>query len=153
MSSIDQNARVIEQDLLWLQALITQRIKNSINRDTPEQLIELTPPALDLSEAGVFYADFLQKYELSPEERLVLVLALAPEVQPELLDSLLSRHDGYERGYTEVEGIGIRGFNGFITTLKTAFFLLGGPGVSEQLYIGCHHSNLIGPFFFSYSAI
>lgn len=133
MSSLDQNARLIEQDLLWLQAIITQRIKNLINRDIPEQPIELTPPALDLSEAGVFYADFLQKSDLSPEERLVLVLALAPEVQPELLDSLLNRHDGIERAYTEVGGIGSRGFNGFIPTLKTALFLLGGPGISQQL--------------------
>ena len=133
MSSLDQNARLIEQDLLWLQAIITQRIKNLINRDIPEQPIDLTPPALDLSEAGIFYADFLQKYDLTPEERLVLVLALAPEVQPELLDSLLNRNDGIERAYTEVGGIGNRGFNGFIPTLKTALFLLGGPGISQQL--------------------
>ena len=133
MSSLDQNARLIEQDSLWLQAIIIQRIKNLINRDIPEQPVELTPPALDLSEAGIFYADFLQKYDLTPEERLVLVLALAPEVQPELLDSLLNRHDGIERVYTEVGGIGSRGFNGFIPTLKTALFLLGGPGISQQL--------------------
>lgn len=30
---------------------------------------------MDLSEAGAFYAGFLQKYDLSPQERLVLVLA------------------------------------------------------------------------------
>ena len=133
MSSIEQNAHMIEHDLLWLQTIVNQRIKNLINRSSPEQSIELTPPALDLSEAGFFYADFLQKYGLTPEERLVVVLALASEVQPELLDPFLIRHPEYEKTYSEFGGISIRSFNGFIPTLKTALFLLGGPEVSEQL--------------------
>jgi hypothetical protein len=66
MSSLDQNARVIEQDLLWLKTIINQRIKKLINPDTPEQPMELTPPALNLSKARVFYADFLQKYDYLP---------------------------------------------------------------------------------------
>ena len=131
MLSLDQNARVIEHDLLWLQAIITQRIKNFINQDTPEQPIELTPPALDLSEAGFFYADFLKKYGLTPEERLIVMLALASEVRPELLDPFLIRHPEYEKTYSEFGGITIRSFNGFIPTLKTALFLLGGPEVSQ----------------------
>ena len=129
----EQNAQLIEKDLQWLQIIINQRIKNLINRDTPEQSIELTPPALDLSEAGVFYADFLQKNDLTPEERLVVILALAPEVQPELLDQFLIRHAIYEKTYTEFGGISIRSFSGFIPTQKTALFLLGGPMVREQL--------------------
>ncbi|HBF36165.1 MAG TPA: hypothetical protein DDW50_02465, partial [Firmicutes bacterium] len=133
MSSLDQNARLIEQDLLWLQAIITQRIKNLIHRDTLEQPIELIPPALDLSEAGFFYAGFLQKNEVTPEERLVVALALAPEVRPELLDPFLAPNPKYEKTYSEFGGITIRSFNGFIPTLKTALFLLGGTKVSEQL--------------------
>jgi hypothetical protein len=137
MTSIEQNtrmrARSIDQNLLWLQTIINQRIKNLISRDTTEQAIEMNPPALDLSEAGDFYAKFSQEYDLTPEERLVVILALAPEVRPELLDSLLIRQDGVERPYTQVGGITICSFNGFIPTLKTALFLLGGPGVSEQL--------------------
>ena len=59
MPTCDQNTQIIEQDLLWLQTIIDNRIKNLLNRDTPEQPIDLTPPALDLSEAGDFYVDFL----------------------------------------------------------------------------------------------
>ena len=128
MPSIEQNARVgsIEQDLLWLKAIITQLIKKLINRDIPEQPIELTPPALDSSEAGFFYADFLQENELTSEGRLIVALALAPEIRPELLDPFLIRHPEYEKTYSEFGGITIRSLNGFIPTLKTALFLLGG---------------------------
>ncbi len=129
----EQNVLIIEQDLLWLQIIVNQRIKNLINRDTSKQPIELTPPALDLSEAGFFYADFLQKNGLTPEERLILILALTPEVRPELLDPFLIRHPEYEKTYTEFGGISIPSFNGFIPTLKTALFLLGGPEVNQQL--------------------
>jgi len=57
MSPINQNARMIEPDLLWMKAVIDQRLKDLPNRDNSQPAVELNPPALDVSEAGVFYAD------------------------------------------------------------------------------------------------
>jgi hypothetical protein len=133
MSTAETNAQVIAADLQWLQTLIAQRINNFINQNNPEQIVEIIPPAPDLSAAGVFYADFVRRHELTIEERQIMLLALAPEVQPELLDQFLIRNTLYDKTFTEFGGLASSSFNGFIPTIKTALFVLGGHEVSEQL--------------------
>lgn len=142
MSTSEQNALLIQQDLQWLQAIIDQRIYNFLNPDNPDPTIDPEPPALETSEAGVFYADFVKKHNLTLEERKVVLLALALELQPELLDVFLVRNDSYMKTYSEFGGITNRSFNGFLPTLKTALFLLGGPSLGEQLkYISLFERN------------
>lgn len=142
MSTSEQNSLLIQQDLQWLQAIIEQRIYNFLNPDNPDLTIEPEPPALETSEAGVFYADFIKKHNLTPEERKVVLLALAPQLQPELLDVFLVRNDFYMKTYSEFGGVTNRSFNGFLPTLKTALFLLGGASLGEQLkYISLFEKN------------
>ena len=129
MSTYEQNARVIEEDLKWLQSII----ENKIDHLVTGQMEEFTTPASDISETGVFYANFLQEHGLSSDERKVVLLALAPEVQPELLDRFLIRNNSYDKIYSEFGGLSVPSFNGFIPTHKTALFVLGGPQLSEQL--------------------
>jgi hypothetical protein len=133
MSTIERNAQTIETDLQWLQTVIDNRIGQFINRDSPEVSAELVPPALETGAAASFYADFVQKYDLTPEERLITLLTLAPEVQPELLDVFLVRNGIYEKTFSEFGGVAVGSFNGFIPTLKTALFLLGGHRLSGQM--------------------
>jgi hypothetical protein len=133
MSTSATNAQVIAADLKWLQTIIERRINNFINQNNPEQVVEIDTPAPDISEAGVFYADFVRQHELTIEERQIVLLALAPEVQPELLDRFLIRNSLYDKTFTEFGGLATGSFNGFIPTFKTALFLLGGEEVSEQL--------------------
>jgi hypothetical protein len=133
MSTASTNAQVIAADLQWLQTLIEQRIHNFINQNNPEQLIEIDPPAPDISAAGVFYADFVRQHELTTEERQSVLLALAPEVQPELLDQFLIRNALYDKTFTEFGGLASSSFNGFMPTIKTALFILGGHEVTGQL--------------------
>lgn len=133
MATSEANAQVIATDLQWLQTIIGQRIDNFINQNNPEQIMEVDTPTPDINEAGVFYTDFVQKYELTAEERQIVLLALAPEVQPELLDPFLIRNSLYDKTFTEFGGKITGSFNGFIPTLKTALFVLGGHQLSEQM--------------------
>jgi hypothetical protein len=133
MSLSEQNAQTIETDLQWLQTVIDNRIQQFIKREHPEESAELAPPALESGDAAFFYAGFVQKHGLTPEERLIVLLALTPEVQPELLDVLLIRNGIYEKTFSEFGGVATGSFNGFIPTLKTALFVLGGPRLSDQM--------------------
>jgi hypothetical protein len=130
MSIYEQNARVIEEDFNWLQRIIEDRISNFLLNQTGG---EITAPASEISETGVFYANFLQEHSLTPEERIVVLLALAPELQPELLDRFLIRNNTCDKIYSEFGGISTPSFNGFLPTHKTALFVLGGPRLSEQM--------------------
>jgi hypothetical protein len=129
MSTYEQNARVIEDDLKWLQRIIGHRIETFITQQTGE----IDAPVSDISETGVFYANFLQEHGLTADQRKVVLLALAPEVQPELLDRFFIKNNTFDKIYSEFGGISVQSFNGFIPTHKTALFVLGGPQLSEQL--------------------
>jgi hypothetical protein len=133
MSITVTNAQVIAADLQWLQTIIAWRISNFINQNNPQQMVQNEIPAPDISAAGVFYADFVRRHMLTTAERQIVLLALAPEVQPELLDQFLIRNSLYDKTFTEFGGLAAGSFNGFIPTFKTALFLLGGAQVCEQL--------------------
>src|SRR5690554_1718832 len=129
MSTYEQNAKVIEDDLQWLRSIVENRVNSLVT----DQVKESEPPAPDISGTGVFYANFLQEHGLTPDERKVALLALAPEVQPELLDRFFVRNNTYDKIYSEFGGISAADFNGFLPTLKTALFVLGGRRINEQL--------------------
>lgn len=128
ISTYEANARIIAEDLQWLQRIIENRISGILTDQANED-----PPAPDHDGTGVFYANFLKEHGLTPDERKVVLLALAPEVQPELLDRFLVKSSTYDKIYSEFGGVSVSGFNGFLPTLKTALFLLGGRRLSEQL--------------------
>jgi hypothetical protein len=140
MSTSERNAQSLEADLQWLQTVIDNRIRQFINGENHEEPAELAPPALETGEAGLCYADFFQKHGLTSEERLTVLLALAPEVRPELLDGFLIRNGIYEKTFSEFGGVATGSFNGFIPTLKTALFVLAGPRLSDQM----HYAALLG---------
>jgi hypothetical protein len=54
----------------------------------------------------------------------VLVLALIPHVQPQILDIFFAKNSHFDRGYTEFGGIKGNYFGGFIPTGETAMFML-----------------------------
>jgi hypothetical protein len=134
MSTLTENAQIIDQEFQWLQTIIESRITNFINRSDPNFTEQDTnPPAPDISGLSTYYTDFIQKHTLTADERKIILLALAPEVRPELLDRFLIRSQTYDKPYTEFGGIATRSFNGFIPTVKTSLFVLGGHQASEQM--------------------
>lgn len=88
------------------------------------------PP--DLSQDHSVYAEFINYYRLSSDERLLLMLAIIPHIQPHLLDVFFSANKALGRGYTEFGGVkGIR-HSGFIPTIETALFLLAGNDLAHR---------------------
>ncbi len=93
---------------------------------------DLPVPAPDLSSDPSVYAELVNYYKLSTDERMILILALIPEVQPHLLDVFLSVNKSLGRGYTEFGGIRSNRHSGFIPTIETALFLLAGNDLTER---------------------
>ena len=93
---------------------------------------ELPVPAPDLTNDPSVYAELVNYYKLSTDERMILILALIPEVQPHLLDVFLSVNKSLGRGYTEFGGVKSNRHSGFIPTIETALFLLAGNDLTER---------------------
>jgi hypothetical protein len=86
----------------------------------------------DLANDHSVYAEFVNYYKLKPEERLVLMLAIIPNIQPHLLDVFFSANKSLGRGYTEFGGIKGSRHGGFIPTIETALFLLAGNDLGHR---------------------
>lgn len=88
------------------------------------------PP--DLSQDHSVYAEFINYYRLSSDERLLLMLAIIPHIQPHLLDVFFSANKALGRGYTEFGGVKGNRHSGFIPTIETALFLLAGNDLANR---------------------
>lgn len=131
----------IAAELEWFKRVLNFRMLQTFDRrEWPDKLKSFTeeeckllsaansiydfePPA---SEAQSGYYWLVNNYKLNGWERMLLLLALAPHIQPDLLDPFLSeRHNEYG---------GIKGVQhkGFLPTGQTAFFLLCGNDHSLQ---------------------
>ena len=89
-------------------------------------------PSPDLSNDTSIYADFVKYYNMTVAERLLLILALIPYLQPHLLDVFFSTKKSTGRGYTEFGGIKGNHHGGFIPTIETALFILAGNNLGDR---------------------
>ncbi|HYD32431.1 MAG TPA: ATP-binding protein [Azospirillaceae bacterium] len=120
------NARFIRWELAWLQEVIEARFATGAPDGDPA-----SPPPLDGSDGP--YADALRTLHFGPAERLVLILALAPHLAPDLLDPFLLRNEATGARFSEFGGLTGQAHAGFLPTAETAMFLLAGRDLARRL--------------------
>lgn len=125
------NARSLERHLAWLGAVLHARLATHFAQpgDHPDPR-SIVPPTLDNDPSEL--AAVAAENGLDWTERLVLLLALAPHVQPQLLDPLLMRNANIDRGFTEFGGWKGRAHAGFMPTGETAAFLAAGNDLEAR---------------------
>ncbi|MEJ1968741.1 MAG: ATP-binding protein [Rhizomicrobium sp.] len=130
--TLSHNAAVIARELDWLGHVMEQRFHAHSGKAEAQEAVEkLHPPALPAGAAP--YADVLRRFGLGPEERLVLILAFAPYVRPEILDPFLIQNQSVQRRFTEFGGLTGQSHGGFLPTGQTAVFLLAGSDTWARL--------------------
>jgi hypothetical protein len=124
----------LEAELEWLAAVIERRLQSYFDKDAPASPplpdAALPPPALD-ALAGPCAAA-LQGLRLDAQERLLLALALAPLLRPQLLDVLWTRNEATQRSFTEFGGLAVA-HGPFVPTAETACFVLAGDDLALRL--------------------
>ena len=121
----------LDAELDWLDRVLQARLTLHFGQPTPlSDVRELAPPDPVGDSA---YARLLRGPEWGFDERLVLVLALAPHVRPHLLDTLFVRNRNLDRGYAEFGGWKGRVHGGFMPTCETAVFLLAGEDLALRM--------------------
>jgi len=128
---VEANARALERELAWLDRRLQGRIGLHFGQATdPDGPGALPAPALD---DGSDFAGLAEG--LSPDERLVLALALAPHLRPQLLDTLFVRNRNLDRGFSEFGGWKGRSHGGFLPTCETAAFLVAGEDLPRRFML------------------
>ena len=138
------NAEVINNELAWLRLIIQTRIELHFQQETSFHSIEeLTPP--EITDKTGSYANFIQRYTLNFEERILLILSLVPHIKPEMLDILLTKNKDYDQRYSEFGGLLLEGHQGLVPTAETAMFLIAGDDLNKRLqYHNLLTENFIG---------
>ncbi len=138
-----RNAESLAKEIGWFASVANERLFRYFQTPALEMPDGVEGPAMlphfpapvappDLSNDSSLYAELVAHYGLSTDERLLLMLALIPDVQPHLLDVFFTTNKLTGRGYTEFGGIRGARHGGFIPTIETALFLLAGNDLAHR---------------------
>lgn len=126
-----QNAASLNAELDWLFQVLDTRIKLHFEQECAQRdIFELQPPPVENDPSN--FARFVDHYQFNFAERLVLILALAPHIRPQLLDVLFTKNSLSNRDFTEFGGRSSEAFGGFLPTAETALFLLAGADLAQR---------------------
>ncbi|MDD4946091.1 MAG: ATP-binding protein [Gallionella sp.] len=136
-NALNSSACQLEAGLEWLAETLRQRLTAYFaapGQPPASETDRISPAApgfpwpTDAPDAALF-----DDYSLSHAEQLVLLLAIAPALRPQLLDVLLTRNEATGRGFAEFGGMQGASGNAFLPTLETACFLLAGDDLAARL--------------------
>ena len=127
-AALHANALSLEREIAWFTRLLNRRFDSYFAQEGPADAPSApTPP--DLSDDPSLYAQTVRGCGpdgMSVEERVVLLLALLPNIRPQTLDLLLTQNKLIDRSFTEFGGLRGQSHNGFLPTCETALFILAG---------------------------
>jgi len=128
------NAATLEREVAWLSEVLEARIAHYFEQSPePSPTERIKPP--DVSGDPSDYARLVRRYDMSFEERVVLLLALLPHIRPQALDLLFIRNKNLDRGFAEFGGRKGDAHGGFLPTLETAAFVLSGHDLEKRFDI------------------
>lgn len=76
---------------------------------------------------------FIRKYQLDTAAQLTLLIALAPHLQPDFFDSLITKRLPQAGDYPQIGGWRGKSYRGFLPTGETVLFILGSTQLSDRL--------------------
>lgn len=126
------NAAALNKDLQWFSEILQLRMKQYFEEAHVQVADEPPPPP---ATEGSVYSEIISHYSMSIRERLLLLLALCPHLQPQLLDVFFTKNSTYDRGFTEFGGIKGNQHGGFLPTGETAAFLLAANDLEQRFQL------------------
>ncbi|MGD1845758.1 MAG: ATP-binding protein [Salibacteraceae bacterium] len=129
--SVWLHTRDLEEELSWFDRVL--QLRSTLNRgkqDVPYRSVyDLHPPDFSASETS--YAHFIRQHQLGFDERLAMMMAIAPHLQPKALDIFLST-DGKDSAQGGSRG---KSHKGFLPTGETLLFVLAGENLQKRILL------------------
>lgn len=117
------NALALAAQMQWLAQVIDTRMLLYWQLPCEYNSIYDVPIPVEANDNSIFER-VVEHYQMDFVERLILLMALAPHIQPHLLDVFFKKNADYDRVFTEFGGIKGQNHNGFIPTGETIAFIL-----------------------------
>lgn len=133
-SALEANARALRVEMNWLKQVLDTRINTYFGQPSEHQSI-YDVPVPNLDDYPSLYSRFIKQWKMSVNDRLVLLLGLAPAVCPQLLDCLFVRNEMNGQVFTEFGGLKGNVHRGFLPTGETAAFLLAANDLTRRFQV------------------
>lgn len=124
------NSLNIVHSLDFLAAVINRRLQLFFNRE--ENLTFEYPPLPQLAYEP-FLVEFLSQRKLIVDEYILLLLAIAPHIQPHLIDGIIHHYLPLGGDFVEIGGVKGTNFRGMLPTGETALFIIAGNDLEKKL--------------------
>lgn len=136
---------VINPLLQWLQYLhqvIEGRLQHYFSTATGTfALQKIKMPGLQQTDA---FTTFIKQQKLSAEETLLLLMSLAPHLDPVFFDNILQKYLPTTGDFPQFGGIRGKNHRGFLPTGETVMFLLAGNNMEQRiLYRKLFHDSAL----------
>ncbi|GLR16718.1 ATP-binding protein [Portibacter lacus] len=131
---LENNSKTLLEELKWLHLVLDTRFKLYFNQPCDYKSIHDIPVPAIVEGASV-YADVIKYYNVSVEERIIILLAISPHVCPQILDVFFTKNEKYGRGFTEFGGVKGNQHSGFIPTGETAAFVIAGNDILGKIKV------------------
>jgi AAA+ superfamily predicted ATPase len=95
----------------------------------------ISKPIPDINNWSAGLLDFIKTNDLNEDEATLLLIGIAPYVQPNLFDDIISKKLKNPGDFQKIGGKRGKDFRGFLPTGETAIFLLGDDNFERRLEI------------------
>lgn len=127
-------ADTIVNELRWLSAVLDARARLNVGDAAAagvNSIFEVMPPVFERDNHSP-YAKYTSDFELDFTERLLLALAMAPHISPELLDVFILTNQNTGQIFSEFGGRKGKTANGFLPTFETFLFIIAGQDIEMR---------------------
>jgi hypothetical protein len=122
----------IIQSICFLQEVINRRLENFFRKENGDPF---TYPEIKLEPDNGPLNHLLVKNQMNIEEYTILLLALAPHLQPNFLDACIQKHLPQGGEFPEIGGVKGIHHRATLPTGETALFILGGNDLNKRMQL------------------
>ena len=127
----------ITRSLAFLREVCDRRLQSFYNK---ENITAFSYPELKIESVDAPLNHFLANHQLNIEEYVILMLALTPHIQPNLLDSIIQLYLPGGGDFPEFGGAKVNNHRGTIPTGETALFILAGNDLTKRMQASFYFS-------------
>src|SRR6478672_5397401 len=118
--------------LRFLSELVHRRLLESFTKEAHQPF---TYPELQLESNNSAVYELVVQYQLIIEEIAILLIALAPHLQPNFFDYIIQEYMPQGGDFLEIGGIKGSNHRGMLPTGETAQFILAGRDLNKRIEI------------------
>jgi AAA+ superfamily predicted ATPase len=123
------NSNSLSHALKYLQAILSKRFDNVSGQAVPDTA------AIFVDNEVSPFSDFIQRFKPNQDEFIILLMALAPHVQPNFYNNIIARHLPEGGDFPEFGGVRGNNHRGILPTGETAQFVLAGDDLKQRLEV------------------